>query len=99
MVSKKGQGLSLGFVIVAALGLIVLVIIAIIVSRNFRQFGEDSESVRKEFGINACEIPGSGRVCSIGRVCPAGYEHTQALTRYDGSCNTGDAINNYCCEK
>lgn len=96
MMDKKAQGMSLGFVIVATIGLILLVIIAVIISRNFEGFAQDTDNVRGEFGPNSCEIPGSGRECISGSICPSGSVHQP---RYDLSCNPNDEINNICCEQ
>jgi hypothetical protein len=96
MNNTSAQGMSLSFVVIAALGLIVLVILSVIIARNFEGFTEDTDSVKRDFGPDSCEIPGSGRTCVNGLSCPSGQVHRR---EYDLSCNPDDEINNICCER
>lgn len=75
MASKKGQGISLNVIIVAAIGLIVLVVLTFIFLNQTGKFG---------IGINKCVDKGAE--CYNSK-CPSGY---QALSTLSAKCYDSD---------
>jgi hypothetical protein len=84
---KKGQGLSMNAIIIAALALLVLVVLAIIF---MGQMGGNATDLRK------CESIGGK--CVEDRQCPAGWSKTTlsnvACLDSDGK---ADKVNQQCC--
>jgi len=74
MSSKKGQGLSLNVIIIAALGLLILVILTVLVIKS-------AEGPSK---ANECDsVPGA--YCS-----DSGCESGEATDRFKKGCESGD---------
>ena len=65
---KKGQGISMNVIIVAAIALVVLVILVFLLL-------DSGEKTSKATG---CE--GTGGICDSGE-CPEGYGHNSALDK------------------
>ena len=72
---KKGQGLSLNMVIVAAIALIVLVIIVAIFTGRISIFGK---------GVGDCASKQG--TCVVGTTCPAGQARTMDTCPTDQVC-------------
>jgi len=85
--SKKGQGLSLNTVVLAALALIVLIIIVLILTGKIRKTSEGIDDTGKIVDTSKCEIPGA-RTCVLYDEC-----ETTQLYSIPG-CTAGT----YCCE-
>lgn len=73
----KAQGLSLNVIIVAALGLIVLVLLIVIFSGKMGDFSSGTESATSIATSGFCVI-NSNRACVGEGSPPAGYKYTKA---------------------
>jgi hypothetical protein len=82
---KKGQGISLNVIVIAAIALLVLVLLSVIFVGRIGQFGTKSSE---------CEEKGGK--CYDGVICPAMPGKT--LTKFPGSkCPTQDNQPRVCC--
>lgn len=69
--SRKAQGLSLNTVIIAALGLIVLIILVLVLTGRIRGTSEGIEKTQDIVDTSKCEIPGV-RKCVLMDQCENG---------------------------
>ncbi len=79
---RKGQGISLDVIIVAAIALLVLVILAFIFTGRIALFSK---------GLNDCKEMKNAQ-CEFE--CPSGYVEYPTRTCYDSS---GEATDEMCC--
>jgi len=63
MMTKRGQGLPLNVIILAVLGLLVLIIIAVLLIGRTGKFSEGVGEQEQAASQKICENPGSGRIC------------------------------------
>jgi hypothetical protein len=64
---KKGQGLPLNIIIIAAIVLIVLVVIVVIFSGRITLFGKGLKEQASPYEAKNCNIPGTNRECYTSR--------------------------------
>lgn len=85
--ARKGQGLSLNTVVLAALALIVLIIIVLILTGKIRKTSQGIDDTSKIADASKCEIPGA-RTCVL-------YDECETTELYSTpGCDPGT----YCCE-
>lgn len=63
---RKGQGISINVIVIAALALIILVILSTIVIQKIGKFSKDSSVCGGSTSAEYCTIPGSS--CKDGEV-------------------------------
>jgi len=80
--NKKAQGLSMNTIIIAVIGLLILVILALVFSGKITTTREGIEDVEKTADITKCEIPGV-RTCTESAKC------ARELGQYSASCPQG----------
>ncbi|MBN2881581.1 hypothetical protein JXM83_06050 [Candidatus Woesearchaeota archaeon] len=65
--NKKGDGMSLNLVVVAAIALVVLVVLLSVFASKMRQGTQGQETAVKEFNTNLCSQTREGAKClSVG---------------------------------
>lgn len=80
MRSKKGQGLSVGFIILIVLGLVIVVIMIYMIGSRVKMFGASTGSCVEKQGscieAGACKgaIIGKMKDCGENQVCCVTYE-------------------------
>ena len=83
----KAQSMSINTIIVAVLALIVLVVIIVIFSGKLRESSTQVGKQQEAFTGNACEIPGTPRICRDESDC----------TNRGGSIVNADCDSGACC--
>jgi len=80
MLYKKGQGLSMNVIIIAAIALLVLVILSVLVIRSGRDISESGKCI--------ATVPGA--ICSNDVSCPDGFFKNVLKGGKDGGCYDGE---------
>jgi len=91
MMFKKGQGISLNVVVVAAIALIVLVVLVLIFTGRLAIFTGEVDDVTGSTCNTFTGPDDSPGIWLVGASCPEGY--TQILTAEDAKDNIGKS----CC--
>ncbi|MFO8016842.1 MAG: hypothetical protein R6U32_07105 [Candidatus Woesearchaeota archaeon] len=62
---KKGMELSMNTIIIAAIGLMVLVVLVMIFTGKMSDIRQSTNKTESQFSQERCEVPGTGRECMI----------------------------------
>jgi len=75
-ISKKGQGISINVIIIAAIALLVLIILAVLVARSSTDFSEGTKCIKKGGTCKDAFCPGyeiksidGTTLCGDGKSC------------------------------
>ncbi|MBU0471763.1 MAG: hypothetical protein KKF89_05250 [Nanoarchaeota archaeon] len=69
MINKKGQGMSINVIIIAAIAMLVLVILAILVGRSGTHVSENTECIKKAGICREKECEENKQIGLMGEYC------------------------------